>query len=90
MMFKVKWGDIASDFKKRIMVNNGDAPIKFYFEDLDDIKVFIKTRDVVMCAVIPRESIENPKEFKMEYLADSFELQENPIQKKLGALYAQY
>ena len=40
MIFKVKWGDIQGEFKKKL--NTGDlSPIKAYFEDNNNLLTFI-------------------------------------------------
>ena len=81
MIFKVKWGDIKNEFTKQIMVGNlgEETPIKFYFEDESSLIVFIKIRGTVVCSSIPKIPELDVKDFKMSFLSDSFELQENPL-----------
>jgi len=79
--FKVRWGDIAEDYKKAIMpgFQGEPSPIKFYFEENKRIFMFMRLRGAFVYAeVIPQDATT----FKMEYCTHAFELQENPLSPK--------
>jgi len=77
MFFKVKWGDLRKLFVKKFDVLEKGLPIKTYFEIEKTILVFITMSGTTLYAEIPE--LEDLTGFKLEYLSDSYELQENPI-----------
>ncbi len=90
MIFKVKWGDIGNEFAKKVMVSNPgrNAPIKLYFETKGTILAFIQQRGVTLYSEINKKEMD-VNSFKLEFLSDAFELQENPLIKR-GSLTLQY
>lgn len=81
-MWKVKWGDIERDFERKIQISEASAPIKSYFEDEKKILTFIRLRGQTLYAEVPKSELKDEAGFKLQFLSDSYELQENPLTKK--------
>lgn len=79
--WKVKWGDIEKEFIKKIQVN-ADSPIKSYLETDESIFTFIRLKGQTLYAEISKKPLVSIDDFKMEFLNDSFELLENPLEEK--------
>jgi len=77
MNFKVRWGSIESFFKQKMEPGMAKA----YFEKKKSIICIVKKEGQYFYSEISKSTI-NSDSFKMEYLSDSYELLENPLDKK--------
>lgn len=77
--WKLKWGDIEREFARKIDTEN---ILRAYFEDEETIFVFISLKGILCYAEVPKNQLEDPNAFKMEFLSGAYELQENPLNVK--------
>ena len=87
MIFKIKWGDLASKLKKRFVLQEEARSPIFYFESETEIYAYQGSKGgYTLCSSLSKESIQDIVAFKQEYLADAVELTEKPNSQQTLAI----
>lgn len=83
MKFKIKWGDFKPLLKKRHITEQETKSPIFYFETELEIFCYQANEGYTTWSSLTKDSLENLKSFKMEFLSDAIELLELPVNKNI-------
>ena len=77
MIFTINWGNLQSILKRFTTEEKLQSPA-FYYEDLNEVRIYVAKDNYVLYSSVPKSSIKDLVSFKMEFLSNAVELLEKP------------